>query len=247
MRAVIMAGGRGTRLAPYTTVLPKPLMPLGDRPILDVLIRQLVRAGVERVTISVGHLGGILEAWVRHEEDYGVPVDFLYESEPLGTAGALGSMKDPGETFLAMNGDILTTLDYGALVNFHREQGSAATMAVRERSVRVDYGVVHADGGHRVIGLEEKPSLTYTVSMGVYAFDGSVIDEIPRGRHLDFPELLMRLVAEGRTVCAYPFAGYWRDIGNHDDYEQAIIDFEQAPGDFLDPVLSAEPRWTPPS
>jgi NDP-sugar pyrophosphorylase family protein len=236
MRAVIMAGGLGTRLAPYTTVLPKPLMPLGDRPILDVLIRQLVRAGVERVTISTGHLGGILEAWVRHKDDFGVPIDFLYESEPLGTAGALGSLEDTGGTFLAMNGDVLTTLEFGALLEFHRARGAVATMATRERSVRVEYGVVHTDDEHRITALDEKPTLTYTVSMGIYAFESVVVDEIPEGQRLDFPDLLMKLAGQGKEVCAYPFDGYWRDIGNHDDYEQAIIDFEQAPGEFLDPL-----------
>jgi NDP-sugar pyrophosphorylase family protein len=243
MRAVIMAGGRGTRLAPYTTVLPKPLMPLGDRPILDVLIRQLVRAGVDRITISTGHLGGILEAWVRHQDDFGIPIDFLYESEPLGTAGALGFLDGAQSTFLAMNGDILTTLDYSALVRFHRAQGAIATMATRERSVRVEYGVVHADGDHQIIGLEEKPSLTYTVSMGIYAFEGSVIDQIPTGKHLDFPDLLLRLAAQGHRVSAYPFDGYWRDIGNHGDYEQAILDFEAAPNDFLDPTPPVDGTW----
>src|SRR4051812_49308696 len=244
MRAVIMAGGRGTRLAPYTTVLPKPLMPLGDRPILDVVIRQLVAAGVQRVTISVGHLGGILEAWVRHKDDFGVPIDFLYESEPLGTAGALGFLEDAGGTFLAMNGDILTTLDYAKLIEFHRAKGAIATMATRERTVHVEYGVVHADDEQRIVRLEEKPMLTYTVSMGIYAFDGDVVGEIPAGRHLDFPDLLMRLAGEGGRVCAYPFDGYWRDIGNHDDYEQAIDDFERAPGDFLNRGLSDIARVT---
>jgi len=162
-----MAGGRGSRLAPYTTVIPKPLMPLGDRPIIDVLIRQVVAAGANGVSISVGHLGGIIESWVGRE-DYGVPVAFLYEDEPLGTAGALRGA-EVSDAFLAMNGDVLTTLSFAALLADHRASGALATVAVTERTTQVEYGVVHADESGRLVGLEEKPTLRYTVSMGVYA------------------------------------------------------------------------------
>ena len=232
MRAVIMAGGRGSRLAPYTTVLPKPLMPLGDRPIIDVLIRQVVAAGAEGVSISVGHLGGIIESWVGRE-DYGVPVSFLYEDEPLGTAGALRNA-DVDDAFLAMNGDVLTALPFADLLAGHRASGALATVAVTERTTQVEYGVVHADESGRLVGLEEKPTLRYTVSMGVYAFDPEVRDLIAPGEAIDFPDLLWRAVEAGRPVSAHPFEGYWRDIGNPDDYEQAIADFAEDPGRFID-------------
>jgi len=218
-----MAGGRGTRLAPYTTVLPKPLMPLGDRPIIDVLIRQLVGAGADQVTISVGHLGGIIEAWVRHE-DYGVPLSFLYEESPLGTAGALRNA-DVDAPFLAMNGDVLTTLPFAELMEVHRSSGATASMAVTERTIQVDYGVVHTDGVGRVATLEEKPELRHTVSMGIYAFEPHIIGYIGQGERIDFPGLLERTVAAGDTVATFPFEGYWRDIGNPGDYERAIADF----------------------
>lgn len=233
MRAVIMAGGLGSRLAPLTTVLPKPLMPLTDRPIVDVVLRQLVAAGVKDITVSVGHLGGLIESWIRHDDDYGVPIEFLYEAEPLGTAGALGNLERPQGTFLAMNGDILTTLDFADLARAHETSGAIATMAVKERTVAVEYGVVHASAEGHVERLEEKPVLSYTISMGVYAFDPRIIDLIGPGERVDFPDLLLRAIDHGETVATYPFSGHWRDIGNRDDYEQAIAEFGEAPDRFL--------------
>jgi NDP-sugar pyrophosphorylase family protein len=233
MKAVIMAGGRGSRLAPYTTVLPKPLMPLTDRPVIDVVLRQLVRAGVEGIIISVGHLGSLIESWVRSEADYGVPVSFVYEDEPLGTAGALGKMVAPEGTFLALNGDILTTLSFAELTDFHRSSGAIATMAVKERIVDVEYGVVHTDEGGSVIGLDEKPRLPYTVSMGVYAFEPAIVEHIQPGERVDFPDLLLRAIAAGTHVAAYRYDGYWRDIGNRNDYEAAIADFGADPARFV--------------
>jgi NDP-sugar pyrophosphorylase family protein len=233
MRAVLMAGGLGSRLAPLTTVLPKPLMPLTDRPIIDVLIRQLVRDRVDQVHISVGHLGGLIEAWVNHDTDYGVPIGFLYEDKPLGTAGALRTVPEPDGTFLAMNGDILTDLRFGDLVAHHDASGAVATMAVKRRRVKVEYGVVHTDASGNIERLEEKPTLEYTVSMGIYAFDPRIISLIGPGERIDFPDLLLRAIAEGGVVGTYPFDGYWRDIGNRDDYEAAIADFAEAPERFV--------------
>jgi NDP-sugar pyrophosphorylase family protein len=233
VRAVIMAGGRGSRLAPYTTVLPKPLMPLDDRPILDVVIRQLVRAGVQAISISVGHMGGLIESWVRHHADYGVPIEFVYEDEPLGTAGALERVQRPHSTFLALNGDILTDLDFAALAGLNDQHGAIATMAVNERIVDVQYGVVHTDPEGRVQRLEEKPQLRYTVSMGVYALDPSIIDFIGPGERIDFPDLVVRAIEQGHDVRTSLHSGYWRDIGNRDDYEAAITDFAADPSVFL--------------
>jgi NDP-mannose synthase len=234
MKAVIMAGGRGSRLAPYTTVLPKPLMPLADRPVIDVVLRQLVRAGVEGVLISVGHLGSLLESWIRSEANYGVPISFLYEDAPLGTAGALGNIDSPDGTFLALNGDILTTLSFADLAEFHRSSGAVATMAVKERTVEVEYGIVHTGEDGSVVRLEEKPRLGYTVSMGVYAFEPAIVEHITRGERVDFPDLLLRAIGAGQRVAAYSFDGYWRDIGNRDDYEAAIADFAADPHRFVE-------------
>ena len=231
MHVVIMAGGRGSRLAPYTTVIPKPLMPLGDRPIIDVLLRQVVAAGASAVSISVGHLGGVIESWVGREH-YEVPVSFLHEDEPLGTAGALRGA-EVHDTFLAMNGDVLTTFPFADLLARHRAAGELATVAVTERATRVEYGVVHADESGRLVGLDEKPTLRYTVSMGIYAFEPEIRDLIAPGEAIDFPDLLWRAVEAGRPVATHPFEGYWRDIGNPSDYEKAIADFAEDPGRFI--------------
>lgn len=235
MHAVMMAGGRGTRLAPYTTILPKPLMPLSDRPILDVLVRQLIRDGVDGVTISVSPLSGLIESWVRHHGGYDVPVGFVYEDEPLGTAGALRNVARPDSTFLALNGDVLTTLDFRELVARNRESGAIATMATKRRVVDVQYGVVHAHPDGAVARLEEKPKLAFTVSMGIYAMDPAIVDLIEDGERIDFPDLLLRAMDAGHVVQTLEFDGYWRDIGNPDDYESAITEFAADPNGFLGP------------
>jgi NDP-sugar pyrophosphorylase family protein len=247
VKAVIMAGGQGTRLAPYTTVLPKPLMPLSDRPIVDVLLRQLVAAGIEEISISVGHLGSLIESWIRSEADYGVPIHFVYEDQPLGTAGSLRRIGSLDEPFLAMNGDILTTLVLGDLAAHRAERGAIAAMAVKERTVPVEYGVVHADGHGNVERLEEKPTLRYTVSMGVYAFDPRILELIEPDERIDFPDVLGRALDSGETVATYPFDGYWRDIGNHDDYEAAITEFSAAPERFIGATAPPAARATTPS
>jgi NDP-mannose synthase len=233
MHAVIMAGGRGTRLAPYTAVLPKPLMPLADRPILDVLLRQLVRDGVAAITISVSPLSGLIESWVRHHGDYGVPIDFVYEDTPLGTAGALRNVRTPSSTFLALNGDVLTDLDFRSLPLRHSETGAIATVATKRRSVDVEYGVVHTGDDGRVERLEEKPRLQFTVSMGIYAMEPAIVELIAPGERIDFPDLLLRAMEAGNVVSTLEYEGYWRDIGNRDDYAAAVEEFEAAPQDFL--------------
>jgi NDP-sugar pyrophosphorylase family protein len=231
--AVVMAGGKGTRLAPYTTVLPKPLMPLHDRPIIDVILRQLVAAGIEAVNISVGHLGSLIEAWVRHAGDYGVPISFVYEDAPLGTAGALKQAAPLNGTFIALNGDILTTLSFSALAEAHTRSGAIATVAVNERQVNIEYGVVRSDSSQRLIGLDEKPTIHYTVSMGVYAYAARIAEYIEVGERIDFPDLLLRVLDAGEHVAVFPFDGYWRDIGNRDDYTAAIKDFGDSPERFI--------------
>jgi NDP-sugar pyrophosphorylase family protein len=235
VHAVIMAGGRGSRLAPYTTVLPKPLMPLDDRPILAVVLEQLVNAGVTGVTISVGHLAGLIESWVQHQSHVDIPIGFVYEDEPLGTAGALANVDLPDGTFLAMNGDILTTLDFAALAGHHDASGGLATMATNVRTIDVQYGVVHTDERGNIERLEEKPRLSYTVSMGVYAMSPELVSLIGPGERIDFPDLLLRAIEREHDVATFPFDGYWRDIGNREDYEQAIADFAAEPARYLGP------------
>jgi NDP-sugar pyrophosphorylase family protein len=237
VQAVVMAGGRGTRLAPYTTVLPKPLMPVHDRPIIDIVIRQLEAAGVGKVTISVGHLGSLIESWVRNGAHYEVPVEFVYEDDPLGTAGSLRSMDDVGGTFIAMNGDVLTTLRLGDLIEDHERSDAIATVATNSRDIPIDYGVVTSEesGGaaRRIVRLDEKPTYSVEVSMGIYVFEPGVLDYIEPGERIDFPDLLQRMMDAGELVVSRRCESYWRDIGNRDDHESAVVDFAAEPERFL--------------
>ncbi|HZW04153.1 MAG TPA: sugar phosphate nucleotidyltransferase [Anaerolineaceae bacterium] len=233
MKAVILAGGKGTRLAPYTKILPKPLMPIGDMPVLEVLIRQIVHAGVDEVVLTVGHLAELLQAFFNDGKQYGCKIRYSFEEEPLGTAGPLAMVGGLTETFLVLNGDVLTTLKVGDLVRFHKEQGAIATIAMHRRQVKVDLGVIQCNGGSEVVGYIEKPVYDYSVSMGIYVFEPAVLEYIPPGKFLDFPNLVHKLLGAGERVVGYPFSGYWQDLGRQDDYEQAAADFERMRAEFL--------------
>ena len=228
---MILAGGKGTRLAPYTTVLPKPLMPIGDRAILDVVVRQLASYGYTRLTFAVGYLAHLIKAVFGDGSQWGVSIEYHEEEEPLGTAGPLRLVEGLDDTFLAMNGDVLTTLDYAELFEAHRRAGNALTIATHRRTVRTEYGVLHLDGHHgeteRVTDYEEKPELEYTVSMGVYVLEPSALEQVPAGRRFDIPDLVLALLSAGKPVGSLLYDGYWLDIGRHDDYEQALADYEQ--------------------
>jgi NDP-mannose synthase len=230
-RAVVLAGGRGMRLRPYTTVLPKPLMPVGDRPILDIVIRQLKAAGFDRITISTGYLAELIEAFFRDGEQYGIPIDYFREEEPLGTVGALSMIDGLGdEDFLVMNGDVLTDLDYGALLDVQAAGEDAATVATKKRDVQISLGVLmFGDDGDdsRLTGYVEKPKIRYEASMGVYCFSPRVLEHIERGKRLDFPDLVLKLISAGESVRAWRSDDYWLDIGRHDDYETAMEEFEE--------------------
>jgi NDP-sugar pyrophosphorylase family protein len=235
-RAVILAGGLGTRLRPYTTVLPKPLMPVGDRPILDIVVRQLARARFDRITIATGYLAELIEAFFGDGSRYGIPIDYYREEQPLGTVGALSLIDGLDHDFLVMNGDILTDIDYGGLLERHREGGQSATIAAHQRDVQVSLGVMRFEtpgDPTLVTDYIEKPILPYVVSMGVYCFAPRVRDHIPAGEHLDFPDLVLRLIAAGETVRAWHSDDHWLDIGRHDDYEQAQDEFNELRHRFL--------------
>jgi NDP-sugar pyrophosphorylase family protein len=236
-RVVILAGGKGSRLSPYTTVIPKPLLPLDDRPILDVVVRQLESAGFDRLTLAVGHLSHLIRAVMGDGSRLGVIIDYHEEEEPLGTVGPLATIEGLDDSFLVMNGDVLTALDYGRLLEVHRAAGNALTIAANQRVVETDYGVLHVDGHagetHRVVGFEEKPELQYTVSMGVYAMEPRVLSFIEPGQRFDLPDLVLALVDAGEQVGSYPYDGYWLDIGRHDDYGRAIEEFERMKPELL--------------
>lgn len=233
MRAVILAGGKGTRLAPYTTILPKPLMPVGDMPILEIVIRQLAHHGFNELTLAVGHLAELLMAYCGDGSRFDVKIDYSREEQPLGTAGPIALVPNLNETFLVMNGDLLTTIDYGAMLKYHRERGALATIACYQRDVKIDLGVIDVDSDNWVANYIEKPTYHYAVSMGIYIFEPAILGHITRGQRLDLPELVLNLIKEGKKVNVYNFDGYWLDIGRHDDYEQAIDEFSAHRDDFL--------------
>ena len=233
MKAVVLAGGKGTRLAPYTKILPKPLMPVGDMPILEVLIRQMKCYGVEEIVLTVGHLSELLRSFFQDGSRFGVRISYCYEDQPLGTAGPLANVEGLDDTFLVTNGDVLTNLDFNALVEFHKIQEATATIAMHQRSIHIDLGVIECNGDHEIENYIEKPTLEYTVSMGIYVFEPKVLDYIPRGAYLDFPDLVLKLIESGERVVGYAFDGYWQDLGRQDDYEQATSDFEKMKEEFL--------------
>lgn len=233
MKAIIMAGGKGTRLLPYTKVIPKPLMPIGDMPILEVLVHQVKRAGVDEIILSVGHLASLLHAFFQDGEQLGTHIKYAYEETPLGTVGALRSISGLDETFLVMNGDVLTDMDFADLLSFHRQSGAVVTIAMYNRAVKIDLGVIQFKDDHRVIGYIEKPSYDFHVSMGVYVFEPAALKYIPENSYYDFPTLVLRLIENGEKVAGYPFGGYWKDLGRIDDYEQAIQDFDSMRPAFL--------------
>jgi NDP-mannose synthase len=233
MKAVVLAGGKGTRLAPYTRILPKPLMPIGDTPILEVILRQMKIAGVDQVILTVGHLSELLRAFFQDGHQLGIKIDYSYEEKPLGTAGPISLIDGLDDTFLVTNGDVLTTLRFGDLIRFHREQGALATIAVHQRKVKIDLGVIQWDGKPQINGYIEKPTYDYCVSMGVYVFEPRVLEYIPQGQYLDFPDLVKILIAAGEKVVGYEFSDYWQDLGRPDDYEQASRDFETMRAQFL--------------
>jgi NDP-mannose synthase len=226
MKTVVLAGGRGTRLAPYTSVLPKPLMPVGEQSILEVVVGQLEEAGIVDIHFSVGYLAHLVEAVFDNRENGHVKITYVREQEALGTAAPLRLVEGLDSTFLVMNGDVLTTLDYRDLVKYHRQQGSVLTIATHKRSIKIDYGIMDLDVTSRVRGFEEKPEIVSPVSMGIYVMEPDVLDYIPQGTYFDFPDLVQALLAEGRRVGAYLYDGLWFDIGRQDDYAEAVAAWE---------------------
>lgn len=233
MRAVILAGGKGTRLAPYTTILPKPLMPIGDMPILEIVLRQIARHGFTDVTLAVGYLAELLMAYCGNGEKFGVQLDYSREETPLGTAGPLSLIKNLDATFLVMNGDLLNNLDYTEMLAHHRQRGAIVTVAGYQREVKIDLGVMHINEQNWVTDYIEKPSYHFSVSTGIYLFEPEILQYIPENQHFDLPELILTLLKNKQPVNVYPFGGYWLDIGRPDDYEVAIQQFANRREQFI--------------
>jgi NDP-sugar pyrophosphorylase family protein len=230
MKAVLLCGGRGTRLAPFTSVLPKPLMPIGERSILEIVVRRLATSGITDVTLCVGYLSHLIRAVFDNGPGKGLDITYVNEKTPLGTAAPLRNVPRLESTFIVMNGDVLTTLDFHDLVDQHRRDGNALTIATHRRTLKIDYGVLrHERAGDRdrLVGFDEKPEIPLTVSMGIYVMEPELLGLIPREERYDFPDLARAAVAEGLAVGVYLYDGIWFDIGRHDDYEEAVAAWEQ--------------------
>lgn len=224
-RAVVLAGGQGSRLRPYTVVLPKPLMPIGDYPILEVILRQLAAHGFERVTLAVNYQAEIVRAFCGDGSRWGVKIDYSLETMPLSTIAPLRLIGDLPENFLLMNGDVLTDLPMGKLYDEHVSQKRHFTIAASERTNVVDYGVLHARD-NQLVGFEEKPKLQYLVSMGIYIIHRSVLDHVPPGQKYGFDDLMLAMLASNQPVYVERYPGYWLDIGRVDDYMRAVEEFD---------------------
>lgn len=223
LRAVILAGGRGVRLHPFTANFPKPLVPLGDKPVIEILMQRLVSFGITDVTLTLGHLAELVKAYFYHRRVFTSQLRLRYveEEEPTGTAGSLAFVRGLNDTFLVMNGDLLTDINVDDLVAFHLRQRAAVTIATHKRKVKIDLGVLETDAEWRVTKYYEKPETDYQVSMGIYVYEPFVLRFIQRGQYLDFPDLVLKLIAAGEKVCAYPAECQWLDIGRPDDYARA--------------------------
>lgn len=232
-RAVILAGGKGTRLRPYTVVLPKPLMPIGEYPILEVIIRQLAQAGFDHITLAVNHQAEIIKAFFQNGERWGIRIDYSLEDQPLGTMGPLHLINDLPNDFLVMNGDILTDLDFAKFHDNHVSEERIFSISAMQREHRIDYGVLDIDASGLLCGFREKPSVSYEVSMGVYMVSARALKRIPIGRPYGFDNLMLDLLEAKSPATVRPFSGYWLDIGRPDDYAQAIDEFEAMKSRFL--------------
>ena len=233
-QAVILAGGKGSRLAPFNTVLPKPLMPLGERSILEVVLRQLDSEGFREAVIATGYLSEIIEAFCHSlQPKLKLTIRIQHEEEPMGTIGPLRHIPDLNEDFLLMNGDILTTLSFKAVLERRRQERTLATLAVGEREQVIDFGILKLDSEGSVAAYREKPKMKDWVSLGVYALSREVLAWIPTEGRFDFPDLVELLLEGNRRISTLPFDGYWKDIGRPEDYESAKVDFLEGNHRFL--------------
>lgn len=222
--AVILAGGLGTRLRPYTITMPKPLVPIGDRAILEIIVIQLAKNGFERVILTVNHQAEMIREYFGDGSKWGITVEYSLEDKPLGTMGPLKLLKDLPENFLIMNGDVLSDIDYAAFFDKHVKSGRMFTISSFKRVNKIDYGVLHTDQG-RLVGFEEKPEMEYSVSMGIYAASKEVLECIPDNQFYGLDSLLIENLQD-KNIGTIEHNGYWMDIGRPEDYLQACDDVE---------------------
>ena len=239
-QAVILAGGRGTRLRPYTMVLPKPLVPIGERPILEIIVRQLREHGFTNLVFAVNHMAELVRSFFGDGSKWGTRITYSLEDEPMGTAGPIGLLEDLQENFLVMNGDVLTDIDYGDLMRVHMEKQPIATVATCIKKVPISLGVLDVSPEQRLVGYTEKPVLQYCVSMGIYILNRRILQYIARDRYLDLPNLMQTLIQKGEAIHCYDYHGRWLDIGNPGDLQEAVAEFERSSHGFLNEPPAAE-------
>ena len=236
MKALILVGGKGTRLKPYTNTIPKPLLPVGEKPILEIILMQLKRSGVNQIVLAVGHMSQLFESFFGDGSRLGIEISYSFEEKPVGTAGAIAYSIDLFEDdFFVMNGDLLTTLDYKAMYAAHKENNASATIAIHKREVKLDFGIVETDNDGDLVSYKEKPSYFYDFGMGVNILNVNDVRRllVKKGEHLDMPDLMLLLKEKGLKVSTYEEDCFWLDMGRPDDYEKANKVFLEREKDFL--------------
>lgn len=242
VRTVILAGGKGTRLRPLTAVFPKPLVPLGNKPVLEILLRRLAASGLKDVTICLGYLGELIQAVCGDGSKFGLRVDYVHEDQPLGTAGALSLIPNLTDPVMVVNGDLLTTLDFNGMLDFHRQTRADFTVAIFPREVKIDFGVIEFNGDHEFSGYREKPTYNFEVSMGVNVISRAAVRHVVKGQRLDMPDLVLKVHEAGGTVKCYRQPGcQWLDIGRMDDYALAQEEFSANDTVYLEPPSAPSP------
>ena len=223
LTAVVMAGGYGTRLRPLTDDLPKPMLPVGDRPLLEHILGQLRQVGIRRVSVTTHYKGEMIAEHFGRGQEFGIDIKYVKEDEPMGTAGALSLVEDSDQPLLIINGDILTKVDFAAMLDFHREHAADMTVAVKQHEIQVPFGVVETSGAV-ITGIKEKPTIQHYINAGIYLMNSDVRRSLSSGQAYDMPDLINRLASEGRKVVSFPIHEYWLDIGEYTDYERAQKD-----------------------
>jgi len=233
MKALILAGGKGTRLLPYTAVLPKPLMPIDETPILEIIIRQLKKYGISDIFISVGYMAGLIETFFGDGKRLGVTITYSVEAQPLGTAGPIALIPDFNSTLLVMNGDVLTSLNYRNFIDYHKKNKATMTIGMSTQTYQNPLGYVEHDEYNVITNYVEKPVYQYDVSMGIYMLEPDIVRFIEKGKRLDIPELVNILITNNQKVVGYHCDDYWLDMGKHDDYNKVNEDFKKNRSLFL--------------
>ena len=233
IRAVILAGGKGTRLRPLTAVFPKPLVPLGNKSVVEILLRRLAASGLTDITICTGYLSELIQAVCGDGSKFGLRIEYVNEEEPLGTAGPLSLIPNLTDPFILMNGDLLTTLDFRRMIDFHRGERADFTLGLFPREVKIDFGVIELNGDGQFNGYREKPSYNFEVSMGVNVLGLSVMKHLKNAQRLDMPDLVLKVHRSGGRVVCYRQSCRWLDIGRMDDYAEAQEEFSKNEAAFL--------------